>query len=37
MIYEELFDYQKSIVDKFYTRDSLGLFIYMVLGKTPLS
>lgn len=37
MIYEELFDYQKSIVDKFYTRDSLGLFLDMGLGKTPLS
>lgn len=36
-LYEKLFDYQKSIVDKFKSRESFGLFLDMGLGKTILS
>ena len=39
MIYEMLYDWQKSIVDKFKDRKSFGLFLDMglQLGKTPIS
>ncbi len=37
MIYEKLFDWQKNIVDKFQNQKSLGLFLDMGLGKTPIS
>lgn len=37
MIYEKLFTWQKSIVDKFKERNNFGLFLDMGLGKTPLS
>lgn len=36
-LYNQLFDYQKSIVDKYKSRDSFGLFLDMGLGKTVLS
>ena len=36
-LYEQLFDYQKRIVDKFEDRHSFGLFLDMGLGKTILS
>lgn len=34
-IYEKLFDWQKAVVNKFYNRDSFGLFLDCGLGKTP--
>lgn len=37
MIYKKLYDWQKSIVDTFKTRDKFGLFLDMGLGKTPIS
>lgn len=37
MIYDMLFDWQKKIVDKYLNRDSLGLFLDMGVGKTPIS
>ena len=37
MIYDKLYPWQKSIVDKFKEKDSFGLFLDMGLGKTPLS
>ena len=37
MIYDLLFDWQKKIVDKYKERDSLGLYLDMGLGKTPIS
>ena len=37
MIYDQLFDWQKNIVDKYKTRLSYGLFLDMGLGKTVLS
>ena len=36
-LYNQLFDYQKNIVDKYKDRDSFGLFLDMGLGKTVLS
>ena len=36
-IYETLFDWQKKIVDKFKDKSSLGLFLDMGLGKTPIA
>lgn len=36
-LYNQLFDYQKNIVDKFKDRNSFGLFLDMGLGKTILS
>lgn len=36
-IYNVLYDYQKDIVDKYKDRNSLGLFLDMGLGKTPLA
>lgn len=35
-IYENLFPWQKKIVDKYKVKDSYGLFLDMGLGKTPL-
>ena len=37
MIYDELYDWQKAIVDKNKTRATYGLFLDCGLGKTPLS
>lgn len=37
MIYEKLYSWQKTIVDKFKERDTFGLFLDMGLGKTPVS
>lgn len=37
MIYDKLYDWQKSIVDKFKNKHSFGLFLDMGLGKTPIS
>ena len=36
-IYENLFDWQKNIIDGYQYKDSLGLFLDMGLGKTILS
>lgn len=36
-IYNQLYDFQKNIVDKFKERKSFGLFLDMGLGKTPLA
>ena len=36
-LYEKLFPYQKSIVDKFKDRNAYGLFLDMGLGKTPVA
>lgn len=36
-LYQQLYDYQKNIVDKFKDRSSFGLFLDMGLGKTILS
>ena len=36
-IYEQLYPFQKHIVDKFAERKSFGIFIDMGLGKTPIS
>lgn len=36
-IYENLYDWQKEIVNKFKGRPSLGLFLDMGTGKTPIS
>lgn len=36
-IRERLFPWQKKIIDEFYDRKSLGLFLDMGLGKTPVS
>ena len=37
MLYEKLYDFQKNIVDKYYDRNRLGLFLDMGLGKTITS
>ena len=37
MIYDKLYPWQQKIVNEFYTRWRLGLFLDMGLGKTPLS
>ncbi len=37
MIYDKLFDWQKSIIDKHKDDYSLGLFLEMGLGKTVIS
>lgn len=37
MIYDKLYDWQKSIVDKYKSRDRFGLFLDCGLGKTPVS
>lgn len=37
MIYTQLYDWQKAIVDKLQEKRSFGLFLDMGLGKTPLS
>ena len=37
MIYNELFEWQKELVDKIKTRNSYGLFLDCGLGKTPIS
>lgn len=36
-LYNNLFDYQKNIIDKFKDRENFGLFLDMGLGKTILS
>jgi len=36
-IYNKLYDWQKNIIDKYKDRNSLGLYLDMGLGKTPLS
>lgn len=36
-IYEKLYRWQKTVVDKFKDRDAFGLFLDMGLGKTPTS
>lgn len=36
-IYERLFPWQKTLVDKFKNRDRFGLFLDCGLGKTPIS
>lgn len=36
-IYDKLYSWQKRIVDKFYNRDSFGIYLDMGLGKTPIS
>lgn len=36
-LYNELFDYQRHIVDEFRDRNAFGLFLDMGLGKTPTS
>ena len=36
-IYEQLYPFQKHIVDKFAEKKSFGIFIDMGLGKTPIS
>lgn len=36
-LYENLFQWQKNLVDKFKHKDSFGLFLDMGLGKTPIS
>lgn len=36
-IYEKLYSWQQSIVNKFKHRESFGLFLDMGLGKTPIS
>lgn len=36
-LYNQLFDYQKNIVDKFKNKENFGLFLDMGLGKTILS
>lgn len=36
-IYSKLFPWQKRIVDKFFDKQSWGLFLDMGLGKTPIS
>lgn len=37
MIYNQLFDWQKRIIDTFKSRKSFGLWLSMGLGKTPVS
>lgn len=37
MIYDKLFDWQKSIVDKLKEKSAFGLFLDCGLGKTPVS
>lgn len=37
MLYEKLYDFQKNIIDKYYTHNRLGLFLDMGLGKTITS
>ena len=37
MLYEKLYDFQKKIVDSYYTKKRLGLFLDMGLGKTITS
>lgn len=37
MIYDNLYDWQKRIVQKFKDKQAYGLFLDMGLGKTPLS
>ena len=37
MLYEKLYDFQKKIVDNYYTKKRLGLFLDMGLGKTITS
>lgn len=37
MIYDELFDWQKKLVDEYKDRNAFGLFLDCGLGKTPLS
>lgn len=37
MIYNKLFDWQKDIVNKYKNKESLGLWLDMGLGKTPIS
>lgn len=37
MIYDLLYDWQKNIVNKYKDRESLGLYLDMGLGKTPVS
>lgn len=36
MLYDKLFDWQKSIVDKYKSKESFGLYLDCGLGKTPL-
>lgn len=36
-LYDELYSWQKNIVDKFKDKRSFGLFLDMGLGKTPIS
>ena len=36
-IYEKLFPWQKTLVDKFKNRSRFGLFLDCGLGKTPIS
>ena len=36
-IYEQLFDYQKNVVDNNLDKQAFGLFLDMGLGKTPVS
>lgn len=37
MVYEQLYDWQKKIIDSIQSKHSYGLFLKMGLGKTPLS
>ena len=37
MLYEKLYDFQKKIIDDYYTKKRLGLFLDMGLGKTITS
>lgn len=37
MIYDKLYKWQQNIIQKFKYRNSLGLFLDMGLGKTPIS
>lgn len=37
MIYEKLYNWQQGIINKFFDKQSFGLFLDMGLGKTPIS
>lgn len=37
MLYDELYDWQKQIIDSYRDRQAFGLWLDMGLGKTPLS
>ena len=37
MIYDKLYSWQQDIIDKYQHRNSLGIFLDMGLGKTPIS